>query len=265
MRNNIHYITSRLFDSKYINYGFFTKLGGLSNNPFNSLNCSKTSGDNKIKVKKNIILALTSLGLSNQNLIIGKQIHSNKVIYLKKNYNLNKILTADGFITQNKNLVLGILTADCAPIFFHDSINNTIAAAHAGWKGCLKNICESVINSMKKVNCKSKNIKAIIGPCINLKNYEVDKKFYIEFLKKNKNYDSFFIYNKLKKNYTFDLASTLEYQLKKLSIKKVIMKNIDTYSNNHKFFSHRRVMKKNIKTGRMINIIGFSQYYINKI
>ena len=76
MRNNIHYITSKLFDSKYINYGFFTKLGGLSNNPFNSLNCSKTSGDNKIKVKKNIILALTSLGLSNQNLIIGKQIHT---------------------------------------------------------------------------------------------------------------------------------------------------------------------------------------------
>ena len=256
MKNNIQYITSKFFYNKNVKYGFFTRMGGVSKKPYNSLNCSLGTKDKKVDIKKNKLLAINQLNFKEKILIIGNQIHSNKVIIIKK-YKKNINLNGDGFITKNKKIILGILTADCAPIFFYDEITKTIAAAHAGWRGCFKNICKSVVDKMNRIGCKTKNIQVIIGPCINSKNYEVDEKFYLKFIKKNKNYNKFFKYNKRKRNYRFDLSKTLKYQLKKLLIKKIVLKDIDTFSNYSKFFSHRRSIKQNNGlTGRMINIIG---------
>ena len=256
MKKNIEYIASKFFYNKNIRYGFFTRTGGVSKKPYNSLNCSFNTRDKKLNVKKNRLIVINKLNFTKKNLIIGNQTHSNKVMIIRK-YNKNINLTADGFITKNNKIILGILTADCAPIFFYDTITKTIAVAHAGWRGCLKNICESVVDKMNRIGCKTKNIQVIIGPCINSKNYEVDEKFYLKFLKKNKNYDKFFKFDKRERNYRFDLSKTLEYQLKKLFIKKIILKDIDTFSNYSKFFSHRRSIKQNNGlTGRMLNIIG---------
>ena len=240
----------------HINYGFFTGTNRYSIENFNSLNCSDSIGDDKKIVKMDIQFVMNELNINNKKLKLSKQIHSNIIKKVdKKNFN-NKV-TADGLITNDFSIALGVLTADCAPIFFYDEITKTIAAAHAGWRGCFKNICKSVVDKMNRIGCKTKNIQVIIGPCINSKNYEVDEKFYLKFIKKNKNYNKFFRYNKRKRNYRFDLSKTLKYQLKKLLIKKIVLKDIDTFSNYSKFFSHRRSIKQNNGlTGRMINIIG---------
>ena len=209
----------------------------------------------KITLIKILKAALSSLNTVNQKFIIANQYHSNKIIIIKNR--LKKSYRADGFVTKNNNIFLGILTADCAPVFFYDPILKIIGAAHIGWKGCLKNICKSVTESMKNIGSKNTNIEAIIGPCINFRNYEVGRDLYLKFSKKNKEYKKFFI-KKANHKYLFNLSSSIEYQLKKLRILRVILCNEDTYSNNEKYFSHRRSkMKEESNTGRMINIIGF--------
>ena len=108
MKNNIYYKNSKNFKYSDIRYGFFSRNGGVSTKPFNTLNCSLSSNDKKKNIKQNVKRVLNRLDFSNHKLITGIQYHSNKVIIINnKNYN-NKIYKADGFITKNKNIVLGI-------------------------------------------------------------------------------------------------------------------------------------------------------------
>ena len=125
---------------KSISHGFFNKFGGYSDGIYKSLNCGAGSNDNKKNINKNLEKVCKKISCSKNKLVLLNQIHSNKVIIIKE-YKKNINLNGDGFITKNKKIILGILTADCAPIFFYDEITKTIAAAHAGWRGCFKNIC----------------------------------------------------------------------------------------------------------------------------
>ena len=256
MRKSMNYINSKYFKFQNIKYGFFTRKGGYSKKPYDTLNCSNKYNDKLLNVKKNRKKALIEVKLNKKKLIIGEQFHSNKTIIIKKKI-LNK-LKADAFITKNKDLAIGILTADCAPIFFFDDEKKIIGAAHAGWKGSLKNICKTTVKSMRMIGSKNKDINVIIGPCINYKNYEVDNKLFDKFMKKNKDYKKFF---KKKNNnkYYFKFGPLLRYQLQKLKVKNIVLVNEDTFSNKSKFYSHRRkTIHNESATGRLINIIGFS-------
>ena len=240
-----------------INHGFFTRLNGFSTKQFNSLNCSLTNGDKKKLVIKNRVKALKNLKLSKKKLILIKQTHSSKVIHINKN-NYNKKLEADGMITSLNNVVLGVLTADCAPIFIYDNQNKFVCCLHSGWKGALKNISKNAVNLFKKQKIINKNLSAIIGPCIGTKSYEVDKKFEKKFINKNVNYSKFFIYKNKHKSH-FNLRGLINYQLRELGINKVQNINLDTYSNKSQFFSHRRSIHNGKKTtGRLINLISLT-------
>ncbi len=240
-----------------INHGFFTRLHGFSNKEFKSLNCSISSGDNKKIVYKNRLTALKKLKIHKKKLILINQIHSSKVIQIKKS-NLNKKIKADGMITSLDNVVLGVLTADCAPIFIYDNKCKFICCLHSGWKGTLKNISKNAMNLFDKNNINRNNLIAIIGPCLGTKNYEVDESFKKRFCNKKSSYSIFF----RKKNNTkffFNLRGLIKYQLKELGLKKIHNINLDTYSNNNLFFSHRRSVHKDKKaTGRLINLISIT-------
>ena len=110
-------------------------------------------------------------------LILIKQTHSSKVIRINKT-NLNKNLEADGMITSLNNIVLGVLTADCAPILFYDPVRKVIACAHAGWRGALNGVIKNTVEQFNKLNCNKEDIIAAVGPCIEQKNYEVGLDFY---------------------------------------------------------------------------------------
>ena len=101
----------------HIKYAFFSRNKGISDGIYKSLNCGLSSKDKKSNVLKNRIVALKRIGLSNKNLIIPNQVHSNKIKIVDEN-SINKNITADGLITKSDKIVLGILTADCAPFFF---------------------------------------------------------------------------------------------------------------------------------------------------
>ena len=83
--------------------------------------------------------------------------------------------------STRSDIVLGILTADCAPILFADPENRVIAAAHAGWKGALGGITDRTIAMMLSVGAEREKIVAAIGPAISQKSYEVGAPFRARF------------------------------------------------------------------------------------
>ena len=238
-------------------HGFFTRLDGLSKKQFSSLNCSSSNEDNKKNVNGNRLIAIKNLNLNKKKLILIKQTHSSKVIRINK-ANLDQKIEADGIITSLNNVVLGILTADCAPIIIYDDKNKFVCNLHSGWKGSLNNISKNAIKLFDEYNIKRKNLIAIVGPCLGAKNYEVDKNFQQKFIKKNLKYAKFFRNKNAIKSY-FNLRALINYQLSELGLKKIHNINRDTYSNDNLFFSHRRATHKRQKTtGRLINLISLT-------
>ncbi len=239
-----------------ITYGFFTRVGGYSKNNYESLNCSYTSGDDLAVVKKNIDFAKKYLKLKNKKLKLTKQIHSNFISEIN-NKNFKFASESDGLITKNSSIALGVLTADCAPIFIFDKRNSFICCLHSGWKGTLNNIVNNSINLIKKYNVNLDDIIAIVGPCLGKQNYEVSKEFKENFIAKNNKYICFFK-NKNKYKELFDMRGVINFQLKEKGISNIYNINEDTYQKKHLFFSHRRsIHEDKAFTGRMLNIISF--------
>ena len=240
-----------------IKHGFFTSLNGLSKKEFRSLNCSTSNDDDKKIVLKNRLIAMKNLKVDKKKLILINQTHSSKVIRINKS-NVDQNLEADGMITSLNNIVLGILTADCAPIIIYDDKNKFVCNLHSGWKGSLNNISQKAIKLFDKYKIKRKNLIAIVGPCLGVKNYEVDRNFQKKFIEKDIRYSRFFRYKNKKKSY-FNLRALINYQLSELGLKKIHNINQDTYSNDNLFFSHRRATHKGQKTtGRLINLVSLS-------
>ena len=249
-------ITSKnLLKQKNICHGFFNKNGGRSNGIYKSLNCGPGSNDKKNKIKENLKIVKKKIGRNTRNIFLLHQIHSSKFIFIDKNFKLNKKkIKADAVITDQVNIPIAVLTADCVPILLYDNKRNMIAAIHAGWKGALKGIVGNVINFMLKKGCKKNNIFAAIGPCIGKNNYNVGIDLKSKFIKKNKKNKIFF--SKRKNEIYFDLPNYVKSQLKLNKIKNIDMKNIDTFNKKNNYFSARRALKlKHNDYGRNISII----------
>ena len=249
-------ITSkRLSKQKKIRHGFFNRNGGKSTGIYKSLNCGLGSNDKKHKIKKNLQIVKKKISKKSKNIFLLNQIHSNKFIFINKNFKLyEKIIKADAIITDLKKLPIAVLTADCVPVLLYDNKRNMIAAIHAGWKGAFKGIIKKVVNFMLNKGCNKKYITAAIGPSIKQNSYNVRGDFKDKFIKKDKENKKFF---KNKKNVIyFDLPNFVRSQLKSNEITNIDMINIDTFDKKNNFFSARRSLKlKYDDYGRNISII----------
>ena len=247
-----------MFKSKLLNkfdeieHGFFNSKGGFSKGIYESLNCGIGSKDLKKNVVRNLEKVAKQINTTKQNIILLNQVHSNKVINVRDIFKIRRI--GDGLITNRKKLALGILTADCAPILIFDPKKKIIAALHAGWKGAFKDIIGKTINKLNQKGSKSKDLIAVVGPCISIKNYEVKKDFLNKFLQKSKKNIKFFkLYNK---KIFFSLNSYIKSQLINMKVKKIEIINKDTFPKKNNFFSSRRSIKNKFNDyGRNISII----------
>jgi polyphenol oxidase len=246
--------SKKLKKLKNIKHGFFNKTGGKSKNIYKSLNCGPGSKDLITNVKKNLQIVKKKIKQSAKDIFLLNQIHSNKFIYIDENYKLKKKPRADAIITNQRNLPIAVLTADCVPVLICDNKKNMIAAIHAGWKGAYSGIIKKVLKFMIKKGCKSKNITAVIGPCIAFKSYEIKKDFIKIFLKKNPKNQIFF--KKIKDKNYFNLNRYIYSQLKNLEVKNIDVINKDTFNAKNNFFSARRSISRNeTDYGRNISII----------
>ena len=237
-----------------ISHGFFNRCGGKSKGIYKSLNCGPGSNDKRINIYENLKIVKSKINKDCKNIILLNQIHSNKFIYINKNYMKKRKFKADAIITNQKKLPIGILTADCVPILICDKKKNIIAAIHAGWKGAYKNILIKVVKFMLKKDCHIKDIHVAIGPCISQKNYNVKEDFFKKFIKKDKKNTKFF--KKRKNLLYFDLPSYIISQLKIMKISNIDHINIDTFEYKNNYFSARRSIRlKHDDYGRNISII----------
>ena len=247
-----------MFKSKLLNkfdeieHGFFNSKGGFSKGIYESLNCGIGSKDLKKNVVRNLEKVAKQINTTKQNIILLNQVHSNKVINVRDIFKIRRI--GDGLITNRKKLALGILTADCAPILIFDPKKKIIAALHAGWKGAFKDIIGKTINKLNQKGSKSKDLIAVVGPCISIKNYEVKKDFLNKFLQKSKKNIKFF--KSLNKKIYFSLNSYIKSQLINMKVKKIEIIHKDTFPKKNNFFSSRRSIKNKFHDyGRNISVI----------
>ena len=246
--------SKKLAKLKNLKHGFFNSSGGKSKGIYQSLNCGPGSKDLSVNVKKNLEVVKKKISNSAKNIFLLNQIHSNKLVYIDYNYKLTKKPKADAVITNQKNLPIAVLTADCAPILIYDNKKKIIAAIHAGWKGAFKGIIDKVIKFMVKKGCSLKNITAVIGPSISVKNYEVKDDFMKKFIKKDKKSLKYF---KIENNKLyFDLSQYVYSQILQNKIKNIDTIKLDTFDVKNKFFSARRALSlKQNDYGRNISII----------
>ena len=220
--------SQKLSKFKKIKHGFFNRNNGYSKGIYKSLNCGPGSKDKKNNIEKNLKIVKEKIGKNSKKIFLLHQIHSNNFIYINENFKFReKKIKADAIITNQKNIPIAVLTADCVPLLMYDNKKNAIAAVHAGWKGAFKGIIKKVINFMVKLGSKKSNITVAIGPCISQKNYEVKEDFKKKFLKKDKKNKIFF--KKIKNSIYFNLPNYVKYQLKYNKIKSVDLLNVDTF------------------------------------
>ena len=249
------FFSKKLKKFENLKHCFFSRRNGVSKGYYKSLNCGLGSGDKKENVIKNLELVAKKITCSKESIITLNQKHTDKVIHFYNDNSVKNKLTGDAIVSEVKNIGIGILTADCAPIFFYDHKKKIIGCAHAGWKGALNGIIKNTVKKFNELNSNNNDLIAVVGPCINTKNYEVKVDFFEKFISQDKNNKSFF--NKISaEKYVFDLRGFINKELFNLDIKNIDNIEMDTFSERKFFYSYRRsCLNREQDYGRCISVI----------
>jgi YfiH family protein len=233
-----------------VRHGFFTRRGGVSGGLYDSLNCGFSTGDERGKVQENRNRAVAALRLAPDRLAAVQQVHSARVVLIDEDWTPGSLEQADGLATRRRGVALSVLGADCAPVLLADPEAGVIGAAHAGWRGALSGVTDSVIDAMIGLGAEPSRIVAAIGPCIALKSYEVGPEFPVPFLEQDAANSRFF------QGGHFDLPGYLEGRLQKRGLKQICPSIGDTAADEQRFFSHRRATLHNGGVaGRLLSAI----------
>jgi YfiH family protein len=248
------FFSKKLKSFNNLTHCFFSKNGGVSKGIYNSLNCGFGSNDEKNNIFKNLDIVSKKIGIKPESLFLMNQTHSNKVVVIKDNNKNIRRVNSDALVTNQKNVAISVLTADCVPILIYDEINKIIGSIHAGWRGALDGIIENTLNEIININRNAK-INIAVGPCIGVNNYEVGKELHTKFVTDSKKNEKFFLSIKNNK-FLFDLRKYVNSKFEQFEINHVENINFDTFSENKNFFSYRRSKLLAEKDyGRCISII----------
>lgn len=247
--------TNENFELTDIRHGFFTRLGGVSEGLYASLNCGLGSNDKRENVLENRRRVAEEMGTEPQRLLTLYQTHSADTKTVTGPWH-EKPPEADAMATRTPGLALGILAADCAPVLFADAENNVIGAAHAGWKGAFGGILESALAAMEALGAHRSAIHAIIGPTISQKAYEVGPEFVLRFYEADGNNARFFGPSRNPGHAHFDLPAYVRERLLLAGVHRIADCAACTYEHPERYFSYRRsVHLKEPDYGRQISAI----------
>jgi YfiH family protein len=219
-------------------HGFLDRRGGMSTGELAGLNVGYGSNDDPELIDGNRRLAVAAI-LADAELATVHQVHSADAIYVTHPWPQGERPRADAMVTDRPNLLLGILTADCAPVLLADHEAVVVGAAHAGWRGALAGVTDSTIAAMEKLGARRENIHAAVGPCIGQTSYEVDDSFRERFTDADENNQRFFVEGATGKPH-FDLEAYVVHRLIAAGIDEIEALNLDTYGDSERFYSYRR-------------------------
>lgn len=237
-------------------HGFLGRRGGVSTGLHAGLNVSY-SEDDPAHTAENRRRAGDAV-LPGARLLTCYQIHSPDVVTVTAPWDDADRPRADALVTKAPGLLLGVLTADCAPVLFHDPQAGVIGAAHAGWKGAIGGVTDRTVEAMEALGADRARIAAVVGPCIAQKSYEVDVAFEARFIAEDAANARFFKAGRAGHGW-FDLEGYVAARLADFGVGTVAMLGEDTYSQGERFYSFRRSTHAGeAGYGRQISLIGLS-------
>ena len=238
-----------------IPHGFLGRRGGVSGGVHAGLNVGFGSDDERGAVAENRARAVAAV-LPGAALVTVHQVHSPEVVTVTAPWPDDSRPPADALVTDRPGLLLGVLTADCAPVLLADARAGVIGAVHAGWKGALAGVTDAAVAAMEVLGAKRERIAAAVGPCIAQASYEVDDDFEARFVVAD-TFNARFFHMAREGHAWFDLEGYVAARLDAVGVGTVEKLGLDTYADPSRFFSYRRATHRGEPGyGRQIALIG---------
>lgn len=239
-------------------HGFLGRRGGVSAGLCAGLNVGLGSDDDRAAIAENRRRAVEAI-LPGGRLVTVHQVHSPNAIVVHEPWSDDARPRADAMVTDRVGLVLGILTADCAPVLLVDEAAGVVGAAHAGWRGAFGGVIESTVAAMESLGAARGRIATAIGPAIARRSYEVDHAFQGRFVEADPEHERFFNADR-EGGIRFDLEGFVVAALARAGVGRVDALGLDTYSDSDRFFSFRRATHRNEPDyGRQISLIALPE------
>jgi len=242
IKNRVNGIDLLLFPNlagyKNITHFVTTREGGVSPEPYNTLNLAFHTGDQPRNVLKNRLILARALGIAPEDIVNGEQVHGANVAIVSEK-GLTPTAT-DGMVTNKPGICLLVLVADCVPLIFYDPRNRAIGVAHAGWKGTVAGISPKIVQTLcREFNSKPEQLLVAIGPSIGPCCYEVQGDVVQTVQKTQPQSEQLLI--RRGDNWYFDLIRANEAQLLAAGVRKenIQTANLCTRCHSKTFYSAR--------------------------
>ncbi|MEN9717989.1 MAG: peptidoglycan editing factor PgeF [Pseudomonadota bacterium] len=239
-------------------HGFLGRRGGVSTGLVSGLDMGTRGMDpadpRLAAVRENRARGVAAV-LPGARLVTVYQVHGNACVVAGV-WDEGTRPDADALVTDQPGVLLGILTADCAPVLFADLAAGVVGAAHAGWKGALGGVTDTTIAAMEALGADRANIVAAVGPCIAQASYEVDTAFAERFVAAAPANADFFRPGK-PGHCQFDLTGYVAARLHAAGLARIERLGLDTCADAARFYSYRRATLQGVPDyGRQIALIG---------
>ncbi|MBI3738447.1 MAG: peptidoglycan editing factor PgeF [Chloroflexi bacterium] len=250
--NGIRYYSFDIFP-RTMTQAVFTRQGGVSPAPWDSLNVGGTVGDDAARVRENRVRSFSALGRTLDSLFDVWQVHSADAVHADAPRPIHEDHhKADIILTDKPDVTLYMRFADCVPILFHDPKKGVVAIAHAGWLGTVRGASSAAVQAMReKYGSKPKDILAAIGPSIGVDHYEVGPDVVSQVEQAFGPTAKRLVESRDGKTY-LDLWAANRIQLEKSGVEQIEVAGICTACHLDDWFSHRAEKGKTGRFGALI-------------
>lgn len=243
-RNGVPYLSFPILEkTRLVRHGFSTRLGGVSQGVWSSMNISTTRGDDPKSVEENRRRIALAIGVDEEKMVFSSQTHTTNVAVVTEKSPGRSFPETDGMITNVPGLCLVTFYADCVPLYFVDPVRKAIGLSHSGWRGTVNKMAGITVNRMQEVfGSNPSDMIAAVGPSICQDCYEVDIDVIKQFREnyKEEDWESLY-YQKENGKYQLDLWRANEINLLESGIQRerIAVTNVCTCCNPEVMFSHR--------------------------
>jgi YfiH family protein len=185
--DGVVFYASPLLESHGIAHAFSTRVGGISQPPFDSMNLGNPNGcavqDQTPNILENYRLLMNAMGCAGQPRYYLHQIHGD-VVHVVDREDFNNSQKGDALVTTRSGAVLSVRVADCCPVLIASPDGKAVAAVHAGWRGAVGGVIAATIEKLQTIaGVNAADLLAAIGPCIGFDAFEVGPEVLAEFEK----------------------------------------------------------------------------------
>ena len=236
-------------DWRGLKHGIFTRRGGVSESPWDTLNLGASIGDPIDAVKENHARIFRALGLCGERAASCWLVHGVEILIVGEETGGDlQLRKADALISDQQDRPLVMRYADCVPLLYYDRIRGAIGLGHAGWRGTVKGIASKIVRMMRSAfGCRAADIEVVVGPAISRRNYQVGEELADRAIAYYGESAGVIWRDPVKGAPHFDLWRANRLDLERSGVTNIKTLKVCTFENTCDFYSHRA---ENGATGR---------------